>query len=32
MINKTEWDRIIRGKLYNPIKLAEIPFETVHAF
>ena len=31
MINKTEWDRMIQGKLYNPYKVGGNTFETVHA-
>ena len=30
MINKTEWDRMIQGKLYNPYKVGGNTFETVH--
>ena len=27
MINKTEWDRMIQGKLYNPYKVGGNTFE-----
>lgn len=31
MINKTEWNRMIAGKLYNPYKIGDYSFEIVHA-
>ena len=31
MINKTEWNRMMEGKLYNPYKVGDNSFENVHA-
>lgn len=31
MVNKTEWNRMIAGKLYNPYKIGDYSFEIVHA-
>lgn len=31
MVNKTEWNRMIAGKLYNPYKIDDYSFEIVHA-
>ena len=31
MINKTEWNRMMEGKLYNPYKVGDHSFENVHA-
>ena len=31
MINKTEWNRMMEGKLYNPYKVGGNSFENVHA-
>ena len=30
MINKTEWNRMMEGKLYNPYKVGDNSFENVH--
>ncbi len=30
MINKVEWDRMIAGELYNPYKVGDHTFETIH--
>ena len=31
MINKTEWNRMMEGKLYNPYKVGDNSFKNVHA-
>lgn len=30
MINKVEWNRMLAGELYNPYKVGDNTFETVH--
>ena len=30
MVNKVEWDRMIAGELYNPCKVGDRTFETIH--
>ena len=31
MIDKTKWNRMMEGKLYNPYKAGDHSFENVHA-